>query len=119
MQGGQPVTYPSMADYDTDDNLYLEGPNQKMPYHEGSADKDAEVGHNLKELTHDRMEAPLSEPTRWDQTYSSDNQFEDTDQRLGQRAPWVAVDLDGTILEEPPKGAPEYGSIEVQLPLGP
>jgi len=38
--------------------------------------------------------------------------------RTGQRQPWVAVDLDGTILEHPPQNAPEYGSTEQQLPFG-
>lgn len=114
----QPVRYPATRDYDSDDNLFIDGPNQKMPYHEGSADKDAERGHDLGELVYGRPEAPLSDASRWPESYSSDNQYEDADLRLGQRAPWVAVDLDGTILEEPPKGAPEYGSMDVQLPLG-
>jgi len=137
--GGQAVTYPAMRDYDTPDNLTLDH-NQKMPYHEGNAPlhsdtqshdqrdpglpgseldaRQGESGTNLKELTNERMEPPLSQGELWDQSYTNDDQFEDTDLRLGQRAPWVAVDLDGTILASPPKNAPEYGSDETQLPLG-
>jgi len=38
--------------------------------------------------------------------------------RSGQRQPWLCVDLDGTILEHPPKNPAEYGSTDVQLPFG-
>jgi hypothetical protein len=138
----QPVEYPGQRDFDTPQNLTMDH-NQRMPYHEGSPDApqhkkvhpysdrdpgvpgteldvEAEVGTNLKELTEERMQAPYSQHKLWPESYSSVNQFEDqSGVHLGQRAPWIAVDLDGTILEAPPPDSPEYGSADMQLPLGP
>ena len=193
--GGQSVTYPAMGDFNTPQNLTLDH-NRKMPYYEGDAPRDAEeheaeVGNDLKELDRGRMEAPLSDAGRWDQSYgqapsdyyegggstirmgntapnmdpSQDELRQIVDQlgaagrmvpipgtpygyladtdasnmtimidsrtaelfvgvpadyaqvRVGQRQPWVGVDLDGTILEEPPP-SDAYGSSEQQLPFG-
>lgn len=90
----QPTRFPATRDYDTDDNLYLEGPNHQMPLHEGNAPTpgdasgpgthEADHVHTLSDVTYGREDPPLSHGSQWDQAYASDNQFEDTDVRLGQ-----------------------------------
>ena len=80
MPVSQPVLFPSNADYDTPDNLEFDL-NQKMPYHEGGVDEhvEGEKGRDLKDLTEsqNRQHVPYGQATLWDQSYSSQNQFDD------------------------------------------
>lgn len=115
--GGQPITFPATNDYDVPDTLTLDH-NRQMPYHEGSADPEigeielaAELGQNLKSLTEEQPQAPLSQHELWSESYADGVHL-----GQAQRKPWVAVDLDGTILAEAPPAAPsEHGR---QLPFG-
>jgi len=125
------------------------------------ADKESERGQSLTDLTTEkhtvRTKQKLTEPGRWSDSYTNENQFEDTDKLgdadsledavyppytdgIGQPSPryedtnkekhnivvhaegqeadpnrgpgylWVAVDLDGTILEIPPEYQDEEGN---------
>lgn len=133
------LTGPGTRDYDLPDTLTLDF-NKKMPYHEGDAgskapaighrdvkpenvparevgeiELDGDVGNNLKELTNDRMTTFLDDHARARDSYTSVNQFEDqSGVHLGQRQLWVAVDLDGTILEDVKE--PEVGEIDLGSP---
>lgn len=100
-----PVQYLDWRDDANPSPVWVEH-NQKPLLHEG------EVGNDLYDLTDPVEPAPESQHERWTR------ELEMNDRHLGQRQPWVAIDLDGTILEEI-EGGRDVGEIELQPPLGP
>ena len=136
----QPVTYPGNSDYDAPDTVMINH-EKRMPHHEGDLEIDADFGFNITELVEGRETQPLSQADLWGQSYN-----DDFGAHYGQAAPqgppapqpedataavWVAVDLDGTILEsvpwpedydptsgvQPPLGQPIPGSVDVLVEL--
>jgi hypothetical protein len=120
LMGRQPVTYPSMRDYDSPDNLILEH-NQNMPYHEGSAaspgrgclgeiDLRADVGKDLLELDLGTPDNDFAE--RWTDSYSDPNDEAQSNIHLGAGLPAVgdaARRLAGDIAREIERVQAEYG----------
>jgi hypothetical protein len=81
----------------------IDGPGGVDPW--GDRIIEGDLGQTLNTLTDEPAPSTgMSTYDDWSDSYSSENQFEDDNLKLGQRTqrqPWVAVDLDGTILEEP------------------
>lgn len=82
---------------------------------------DAEFEHSIQDIVPDQPRRRPSEiEFGWE--FGGNPEDEDPNLKLGQqqrsRPPWVAVDLDGTLLEGPPSGGRDRGSARVQLPLG-